>query len=174
MMKKLFWFMAGVGLLAALLGNFVFSAPIIPDVLGERLDEWYGELLATMIVLGGLAGGGGAALAQRRLRHLPNEGAYNFLSRVATFGVWTMVWTVVLAIALFFYRSATATFIPLAIFNRFVALADLGKLGGVLGAAAAAAAAGYATVTRIVNWGGRYALLPPPSAPGRSVKHGGA
>jgi hypothetical protein len=172
MMKKFFWFMAGVGLLATLLGQFVFSVPIIPDVLGERLDEWYLELLWTVLGLGALAGVGGAVLARRRLRHLPNEEAYNFLSRVATFGVWTMFWTVVLAIALFFYRSATATFIPLAIFNRFLALADLGKLIGLLGASAAAAAAGYAVATRFPNWGGRYALLPPPSAPGRSLKHG--
>lgn len=171
-MRSTFWFTAGLGLLLALLGMFVFSAPIIPEVLGERVDDWYGDQTVIAAVLGLALGAGSALLAQRRLRHQPHENAADFLSRVGSWGFWTLILMVLLAAAFVFARAATAVFVPLAPFNRFLALAASGKFFGVLGAGAAAAALAYAAVTRGANWGGRFALLPPPSLPGRSVKHG--
>lgn len=172
MMKTTFWLVAGSGLLLALLGAFVFSAPIIPDVLGERLDEWYANQLVMMAGIGLIVGGASAWLAQRRLRHQPHEDASSFLSRVAGWGFWTMFWMGLLAVAVFFARAATATFLPFTAVNRFLELGLTMKAFGVLGAGVAASALTYAAVTRGANWGGRYALLPPPALPGRSVQHG--
>ena len=171
-MRKTFWFTAGIGLLVALLGMFVFSVPIIPDVLGERMEEWYMDQVVMVAIVGLAAGAGSGVLAQRRLRHQPHEVAATFLSRVASWGFWTMGAMVLLAAVLFFARAASASFVPFTAFNRFLQLAASGKFFGVLGAAAATTAFTYAAVTRGANWGGRYALLPPPAVPGRSVKHG--
>jgi hypothetical protein len=171
-MRSSFWLTAGLGVLLALLGLFVFSAPIIPDVLGERVDDWYADQAVIVAVLGLALGAGSAVLAQRRLRHHPHENATEFLSRVGGWGFWTLMLIVAVAAVITFGRAATAVFVPLAPLDRFLALAASGKFLGVLGAGAASAAVTYAAVTRAANWGGRFALLPPRTAPGRSLKHG--
>lgn len=172
MMRSSFWLTAVLGLLLALLGLFVFSAPLIPDVLGERVDDWYTDQMVIVAVLGLALGAVSAVLAQRRLRHQPHENATDFLSRVGGWGFWTVMLMVTLAAAITFARAATAVFVPLAPLDRFLALAASGRFFGVLGAGAAAAGLTYAFVTRGVNWGGRFALLPARTAPGRSLKHG--
>jgi hypothetical protein len=171
-MRSSFWLTAALGVLLALLGMFVFSAPLIPGVLGERVDDWYGDQAMIAAVLGLAIGAVSAVLAQRRLHHRPHENAIDFLSRVGSWGFWTLMLMVVLAAALTFARAATAAFVPLAPVNRFLALAASGKFLGVLGAGAAAAALTYAALTRAPNWGGRFALLPARTVPGRSLKHG--
>jgi hypothetical protein len=171
-MRTTFWFTAGLGLLLALLGAFVFGAPLIPDVLGERVDDWYRGQTVIVAVVGLAAGAVSGLLVQRRLRHQPHENAGDFLSRVAGWGFWTLILMVVLAAALTAVFAATATFIPMAALNRFLALAATGKFFGVLGAGAVMAAAGYAAVTRGANWGGRFALLAPRTPAGRSLTHG--
>lgn len=171
-MRSSFWSTAALGLLLALLGMFAFSAPLIQEVLGERVDDWYTDQVALVAVLGLVFGAVSAVLVKRRLRHRPHENATEFLSRVASWGFWTLMLMVVLAAAVTAARAAGAVFVPLTPFNRFLVLAASGKFFGVLGAATASAALTYAIGTRIANWGGRFALLPARTAPGRSLTHG--
>lgn len=171
-MRSTFWFTAGLGLLLALLGAFVFSAPLIPDVLGEQVDGWYTNQLVVVALLGLVVGGVSGVLVQRRLRHRPHEDAGTFLSRVASWGFWTLMCMVLIAVVITAARAATASFIPLAALNRMLELALTARFFGVLGAGLAMAALTYVAVTRGANWGGRFALLPPRAAAGRSVKHG--
>lgn len=168
-MKSIFWFTAGLGVLLALLGAFVFSAPLIPDVLGEQVDSWYTNQLWSVGLLGLVVGGASGVLAQRRLRHRPHEDAGTFLSRVASWGFWTLMLMVLIAVVITAARAATASFIPLAALSRILELALAARFFGVLGAGLAVAAVTYALTTRRANWGGRFALLPPPrTTTGRS------
>jgi hypothetical protein len=171
-MRSAFWFTAGLGLLLAVLGAFVFSTPLIPDVLGEQVDGWYTNQLVIVAALGLVAGAVSGTLVQRRLRHRPHEDAGTFLSRVASWGFWTLMLMVLIAAVITVARAATASFIPLAALNRMLELALTARFFGVLGAGLATAALTYAVTTRGANWGGRFALLPPRTPAGRSLKHG--
>lgn len=171
-MRSTFWFTAALGLLLAVLGTFVFSSPLIPDVLGEQVDAWYTNQLVIVALLGLVAGGVSGMLAQRRLRHRPHEHAGEFLRRVASWGFWTLMLMVLVAIVITAARAATASFIPLAALNRVLELALTARFFGVVGAGLATAALTYAVATRSGNWGGRFALLPPRTPAARSVSHG--
>lgn len=160
-MRIVFWVVTFIGLALALFGQFVFSVPMIPDVIGSVLDDWYLDRTIRAVLLGLAAGLVGGWLVRRRLLYTPGESGRTYLDRVAGRGLLTQLVAVLLLLAYVWWAASRATFIPLNPWDRFLEVLLAGKALGVLGAVIFSAGIGFAVMTRSLRWGGRFALLGP-------------
>jgi hypothetical protein len=164
-MRALFWTVTSVGLLLLLAGVLLFDPPIIRDVVGSVLDDWYVDRVIRASLIGLAVGAVFAVSVRHRLQFEPGQSGYEFLERVAVRGLLGQL-SAIVVLMLFFYMSATrASFIPLNPWDRFVEVVLASKFLGVLGSVVFTTGLTYAAVTRGMSWGGRYALLQPSLLP---------
>ena len=159
-MRLLFWGGAAAFLLLGLVGIGA-PPPLLEGVAGETLADWYRGQAMWGTVLGAVAGVVSALLAPRHIRHRTGEESASFLARVRGWGVGTLMLSLLLLAAFCFVIAYGYAAVPLSATQRGLTLLFAAKALLVLGFGVAAAALAFALVTRVVRWGGSYALVGP-------------
>ena len=159
-MRSAFWIACIAGLVMTAFG-LISAPPLVEGVMGASLTDWYQSGIIWAAVLGALLGAGAAWATARGLRHKPGESAAVFNSRVAACGFWTICAVAGFVIIVNVVRAGGAVFVPLAPMDRIINLLGTSRFLAVVGASVLTSAAGFLAVTRVMNWGGTYALMSP-------------
>jgi hypothetical protein len=142
------------------LGQFVLRNPIIPDVSGLIVEEWYTSQLIISAAISAAIGFIWAMISPKKVLHQPNETGQDYISRVLSYGLKGMAFAgaVVLLVACF----RAARFNPEFADEWIDQIVDLvqGKCISILFVSAPAMGLIWASVIRTFgDWGGARALF---------------
>ncbi len=158
-MRAAFWLTALVGVLLLLGGWLGFDAPLVSNVSGEVVDDWYRSQSIWGVLIGAGVGIGFGTSSHRGVRHRPKEDAGRFLDRVGARGLKITFLAAGITVVVSVARAAVYVQLPLAALDRVSLLFWAGKFNLVLGGTIVACCLGYSLLTRVRVWGGQYALL---------------
>jgi hypothetical protein len=133
--------------------------PEDPDVSRRILEHWYRSAMLMAAVCGVIWGVLFVHLAKRLLRHEPRQQATVYLEGVARQGCWAAFWVLLLVVVLGAYMAIARDLGPFSVRHKLALVLPTMRFGAVLAVGAFATLAAYAVMSRVLNWGGRYAVV---------------
>jgi hypothetical protein len=160
-MRLFFWASAATGFLLLLFGVVLGDIPMFMDVDGADIRLWYQDQMTSGAVIGLLLGSLSAIAAIVVISHRPREHSGAFASRVAGWGFVTLLVAAAVIVAWGWNRGYSFSLIPEAASERASRLVANSKFMAVLGMCLITSSVSFALISRVYNWGGRYALVKP-------------
>lgn len=161
-MRISFWLATVVGIVLAVLGWFGFDLNNVfqdVDVVGEVIGQWYLSQIIYSAIVGVSVGIVSAVLASTRLRHRPREHGRQFNSRVAGWGLTSVLVALFLTAVIAGILAARDTSFPVRPIDRVLELLTAGRMFTVVGVNAFLTMVAFSLTSRALNWGGQYAIL---------------